>query len=230
MKTHNFKLVNADTDSISFCKQDGSEFSEEEQQELLAELNSNFPPTIEFEHDGLFNKLIVLKAKNYILYDGEKIKLKGSSLKSSTMEPKLKEFNNEIINAMVFDKGGYTEIYNKYIQEALNVTDIKPWASKKTISTKTMESERTNESKIRDAFEGTEYVEGDKVYVFYKEDESLCLVENFDGEYDRKKLLQKLFKCTKRFETVLDVKLLFPNYSLIKAYKKLIEEGLQIAS
>lgn len=227
---HDFILAACDTDAFTVCKKDQSEFSKEELEKLTEELNSFFDNGITWDFEFCIPRFIVLKAKNYIMYDGESIKLKGSSLKSSTMEPKLKEFNSEIINAMVFDLGGYVEIYNKYINEVLNLQDIKPWASKKTISSKTLENDRTNEVKIRTAFKGTEYVEGDRIYLYYKEDGSLCLAENFKQDHDKKKLLEKLYKCTKRFETVLDVKTLFPNYALVKSYKKLLENGLQIAS
>jgi hypothetical protein len=117
MKTHNFSLVNMDTDSISFSKPDGAPFTEEEQHSLLAELNSLYPPKIKFEHDGYFEKVCILRAKNYVLKSyvckkckkkslpkcdhQERIVKKGSALKSSKLEPKLKQFIHEIIEVLI---------------------------------------------------------------------------------------------------------------------------------
>lgn len=118
MKTHNFILTGCDTDSISFCKIDGSPFSDFEQQSLLADLNSQYPSKIRFEHDGIFETMVVLKAKNYILksyvckkckkqglssceHEEARITKKGSSLKSSKIEPRLKDFMGEIIKILL---------------------------------------------------------------------------------------------------------------------------------
>lgn len=212
---YNFTLVNCDTDSISICKQDQSEFSKEEQNRLLNELNSNFPEHIVWEPDGYFEKMIVLKAKNYLLWDGKKMKSKGSALKSSTKSLALKEFMQAILNSILTEKFNYIEIYNKYILEAMNVQDISRWAGKKTYTDKLDESERTNETKVKAALEGTEYREGDKFYVFYKSDDSLCLVENFSGDYNKERLIKQVWDTAMSFETIIDPET-FPKYHLKK--------------
>ena len=101
---HDFKIANLDTDSISFSKQDGSVFSKQEQTCLLEELNSLFPPTIRWEHDGIFSRVVVIKAKNYILKsESGKVKIKGSALKATGREPALKEFINKVIDSYLKD-------------------------------------------------------------------------------------------------------------------------------
>ena len=222
---NNFLLVNADTDSISICKQDMSPFSEEEQDKLLEDLNTQFPEHINFEEDGYFPVLIVLAAKNYILYDGKKIKTKGSSLKDTKKEPALREFLDSCIKLLVEDapQEQLVEIYNKYVKEALNVTDIKRWCSKKTITIAVETSERANETKVKDAIAGSEYTQGDKVYLFFDEDETLVLAERFKGSYNKDRLVEKMFKVTQVFKSILPVKELFLNYSL-KRNKKLLQE------
>lgn len=222
---NNFLLVNADTDSISICKQDMSVFSEEEQILLLQDLNKQFPEHINFEPDGVFPVLIVLAAKNYILYDGNKIKTKGSSLRDQKKEPALREFLDEAIRLLVNDEPTekLVETYHKYIREALSVKDIKRWCSKKTLTEKVETSERTNETKIKDAIAGSEYKQSDKIYVFFREDESLCLAENFNGDYNKNRLLEKVFKTTQVFKNIMNTKQLFLNYSL-KRNKKLLEK------
>jgi len=223
--SHNFLIGPTDTDSISFCKPDLSPFSEEEKIALHKELCSISPEFMEWEqdggNDGVHDKCIAFKAKNYVLYNNGKRSIKGSALKSSKTERAIKDFHSEIIDAILNDQTNFQEIYEKYIKEALAVTDLKRWSSKKTISEKVLTSDRENEAKLRRAIEGSEYTEGDKVYVFYKKDKELCLVENFDGDYDETKLLKRLHDSSKIFDNVIDTKSRFINYSLKKNQEKL---------
>ena len=216
-KTYDFILGPCDTDSISFCRQDGTFFTKEERATLLAELNALFPETIKFEDDGFFPKVIAIKTKNYILLDENgKLKVKGSALKKSTSEKAIKEYFTQFIDYLVYDKQDkLVELYEKYVKEAMVVTDMSRWVTRKTITSKVLEGTRTNETKVMDAIEGSAYKEGDRIYTFYKPDESLCLLENFTGEYDKMKLVKKLHTATKTFSTVIDVGL-FKNYALKK--------------
>lgn len=220
---HNFNVISGDTDSILFCKPDQSPFSKEERTALLEEMNSKFPEKINWSDDGYFDCVIILKAKNYILYDGKKIKYKGSSLKSSKMEPATKDFQQEIIHAIINNTGNYQDIYHKYIKEALNITDIKRWSSRKTYTKALDESDRKNETNIKDAIEGSSYVEGDKFLVFFETDEKLCLVENYTGAYCKERMLEKVYKAAQVFANVLDTKTLFIKYHL-KTKKKELDQ------
>lgn len=220
---NNFTLVNADTDSISFCKADQSEFTEEEQELLLDELNSLFPEKIRFESEGTFETVIILKAKNYVLKKkGEKPKYKGSAIKATLKEPRLKNFIKDIIKEIGLGRGAYYNTYGLYAREIMNIKDITPWCTKKTITDKVLNGTRTNETKVVDAVGDADYREGDKIYVFFKSDKTLCLRENFDGDYSKDALLKKLYDTAKIFETVIDISI-FPNYSL-KKNKKALEE------
>lgn len=170
MKTNNFTLVNLDTDSVSFCKKNMVPFTEEEQFSLLEDLNSNFPEKIRWEHDGVFSKVIILKAKNYILLKDNKLTKKGSSLKSSKIEPRLKDFMDEVIQCLLTDaKDSIVDVYNKYIREIHNLKSIDGWTSKRTITDKVLNAARSNEQKLLDALNGATYQMGDKVYVYYGE-------------------------------------------------------------
>lgn len=209
-----FKIVNADTDSISFCLPEFGEISTEERISLLAEINALFPDKIKFEDDGYYKTIIVVRAKNYILFDGQKVKHKGSALKATTKETALREFIKELLNSMLHAKNDFKEIYDKYAKEIVDVKDISRWATKKTITSKILKPVRTNEKKVLKALGNKDFMEGDKAYMFYKQDGTLSLVEDFTSDYDRMCLLKKLHKTTKTFENVLDVKTLFPNYGL----------------
>lgn len=212
-KNKDFSIVNADTDSITICNKDMSEISEWDRESLLEDLNSLYPDKIRFEDDGYYLTIIVLAAKNYVLWDGKKLKMKGSSIKDPKKELALQEFLKEVIDSIINKKYNYLEIYNKYVKEITKISDIKRWVSKKTITDKVLSGERTNETKVRDAIAGTEYREGDKVYMYYDKDDNLKLVENFDGNYRADRLLKKLYNTAIIFENVVD-KSLFLNYSL----------------
>jgi hypothetical protein len=202
-------------------KLDAGIFSKEEQIKYTSELNELFPELINWELEDIFSNVIVLKAKNYILKreDG-KVIYKGSALKSSKTEPKLKQFLYDIINEILEERYDYISVYNRYRDEILNITDITPWCTKKTLSSTVMESTRANETKVMDAISESEYVEGDKFYVFYKEDDTLCLKENFKGEYNKKRLLKRLYDTVKIFSGIIDINQ-FPKYYNKKLLKEL---------
>lgn len=226
---HSFTLINADTDSIAIGKPDGSPFSDAERQNLLAELNSNFPSGISWADDGYFSKAVIFKAKNYILFDPtnsnikKQIKSKGSALKSGNKEIALREFIQETVASILHDRNDFVEIYHRYIKEALDVKDIKRWASRKNLSAKTYSSERKNESRIIDAIAGKEYREGDRIWTYFTADGSLKLIEDYSNDCDTNVLLKKLYNTSKLFESVLDHKLLYVNYSLKRSQPLLAE-------
>lgn len=159
--------------------------------------------------------------------DDGKVKKKGSSLKSSTLEPILKQFLDDVIALLLKDAphSELTSLYHKYVIMASNITDIKPWSSKRSITERTINSERANETKVIDAIAGSEYVEGDRVYLHFREDGTLALAEKFDGTYDKNVYYDKLFKSVHRFETILDIPTLFKNYKL-KKHKSELQELL----
>lgn len=225
MIKHNFSLVNYDTDSITICKKDGAEFSEEEQYSLLKELNSLYDENITWDHDGYFNTIIVMAAKNYVLYDGKKIKIKGSALKASTKSKLLKSLISDVVNVLCFTpdleeaKLKIQKLYQECIKKAANVNNpdsMRDFAARKTISSTMMTSTRTNETKVMDAIKDSTYVEGDRVWVFYLPDDSLCLIEDFSGEYNKVRLYKNIYDTISVFSDVLPIKDMFLNYALKK--------------
>jgi len=223
-KANGYQIVNADTDSVSISN--NGFLSIDKRKEILSEINKLSGKLIAWEDDGYYPSFIVLKAKNYILCDEDgKIKTKGSALKDSKKEMALKDFMNEIILTIIDNKFDYEKIYAKYVKDALDMKDIKRWCSKKTITSKVLKPERTNEQKVLDALEGKNFQEGDKIWVFFKQDESLCLYEDFDGDYHKEKLLEKIFKTARVFGEILPVNELFPNLKL-KKNRDLLENYL----
>jgi DNA polymerase elongation subunit (family B) len=223
--THDFKILNADTDSITIYKDGFTPFGEKERTTLLAELNSQSPEGLLWEDDGYYHCVIVIRAKNYVLWDGKKLTYKGSALRASTKPPALKQFIKDIIQSILDDKSDFSDIYLSYVKEINNIQDMSRWCSRKTLTDKIYSSERLNETKVLDALEGSEYVEGDRVHMFYKQDDTLELLENFTGDYNKTRLLKQLFDTSQIFKTVLDTKTLFPNYSL-KKNQQLLQDVL----
>jgi len=222
-RSRNFLVPNADTDSISYCKADQSFITESERLDYLSQINASVPTTISWEDDGYYPTVLILKAKNYVLYDGKKAKIKGSALKASTKSPAMKEMIKRLLDSIIDNKTNQDEIYLEYIKEAACIKDIKRWASRKTISERTLNSERTNETRVKDTLKDTEYVEGDKIYTFFLEKDKLELVERFNGNYHLDAVLKSCYDTARVFENVLDCKALFKNYSLKKMKKELAE-------
>lgn len=223
-RSKNFTIVNYDTDSVAFTKHDQSFIPKEERNELLRELNSLYPEKIRFEDDGYYIHFIVSAAKNYILKSEDgKVKIKGSSLKDSKKEPALIEFLRAIIDEMLNETYDYAGVYNRYVQEILNLKEIRRWCSKKTVTDKVLNGTRTNETKVLDAIVNSEYKEGDKIYTYFDVNDNLKLAENYNKDHNIKKLLGKLYKSALTFDAIIPSDT-FVNYSLVKNYKKLMGE------
>lgn len=94
---HGCTILEADTDGIYLS----SQHYHEKPEELLALVASILPPGIELEHDGSYHAMWCYKAKNYALYDGEKVTLRGSALRSRGIEPYLKKLSDQLITYLV---------------------------------------------------------------------------------------------------------------------------------
>lgn len=216
-KENSFTLVNCDTDSITVSY--NNEFLyEEDRKQILDCLNEISPEKISWEDDGYYDCVLVVKAKNYVLkpHGSEKLKIKGSGLKMTMKEVRLKDFGMEVINKLVEGKKeDILSLYHECVKDIYHITDIAPYCSKKNITEAVLNPERTNEQKIADAIVGTEYVQGDKIYVFFANDDSLKLKEHWKGDHNIITLLGKLHDSISVFETVLD-NTQYKNYSLKK--------------
>ena len=250
MECNDWILVNLDTDSLSFAKKDQSEFTDEELADIEYKLNQ-----IMYSHwgdDGYFTNVLIAKAKNYVLKEKGKdeLKYKGSSFKDSKKEPALKAMMKEMVDSLIFLKGTEVDVYEKYIQMACDVKNIEDWAIKKSITKVLLTSERTNESKVRDAFKGREYQEGDKIFVFNSIDGEIqlvrkgepiffkktgepkmipnkivSLVEDYKGNYDKEHYVNRVYKTMNILKNVLDLTK-FVRYDTVKGKNMLKERGI----
>lgn len=182
MRKHNHTIINVDTDAILICKPDQSVWPDEEQKSFLDELNAQFPEKIKFEHDGIFEAVLVAGSKNYALLPKgtDKVKLKGSAFRDQKKEPALREMINRIIDAFMFEKQEeITKIYDGYVSEIMSLSDISRWSKKITVTDALLKCQgltaaeltskkiRTNEIVVWNAIKDEELVQsGDKLYIF----------------------------------------------------------------
>ncbi len=91
-------VLEADTDGL-YVQVDKKWFKDS--QELLEKVLHLLPEGIELEHDGSYESMWSYKAKNYALYDGNKVTLRGSALRSRAMEPFLKTLTDTLIESLL---------------------------------------------------------------------------------------------------------------------------------
>jgi DNA polymerase elongation subunit (family B) len=90
-------ILEADTDGIYLASE--KDFAAPEK--LLARVAPTLPPGIELEYDGSYMAMFCYKAKNYALYDGKKMTLRGSALRSRGIEPFLKKLSRQLLRYLV---------------------------------------------------------------------------------------------------------------------------------
>jgi DNA polymerase elongation subunit (family B) len=90
-------ILEADTDGIYLAS---AEFFNRPE-ELLAKVVGVLPSGIELEYDGRYEAMFCYKAKNYALYDGKKVIIRGSALRSRGIEPYLKKLGNQLIRFLL---------------------------------------------------------------------------------------------------------------------------------
>ncbi len=90
---HDCTILEADTDGIYLS----SERYFENPDELLELVEKILPSGIELEYDGRYAAMWCYKAKNYALFDGREVTLRGSALRSRGIEPYLKKLSDQLI-------------------------------------------------------------------------------------------------------------------------------------
>ena len=90
-------ILEADTDGIYVSAPDYFDRPEE----LLAKAATVLPSGIELEYDGRYEAMFCYKAKNYALYDGREITIRGSALRSRGIEPYLKRLSDALIHHLL---------------------------------------------------------------------------------------------------------------------------------
>ena len=233
---YNYRLVGCDTDSIKFCRPDGSDMTQEEMDEVLVSMNSIVPAGIVLEPDGYYENFLVIKSKNYVTKKKGKVEYKGSAVTDQKKEPALREMLEKMIVSLMEKNGtDLLDIYNQYCLEALSVKDISRWATKKTVTEAVFKSPRLNEKKVLDACnEAIEkeviagVQEGDKIWVYQaiKDGEKILrftdLFDNDSQDHDAWHYVSRCWASVNILKNVIDVSQ-FPKYNLKKQQSTLLE-------
>jgi DNA polymerase elongation subunit (family B) len=91
------RVLEADTDGIYLA----SEEFWEQPEALLGKVAHLLPEGVELEFDGRYQSMFCYKAKNYALFDGGKISVKGSAFRSRGTEPYLKRLTRHFVRWML---------------------------------------------------------------------------------------------------------------------------------
>jgi DNA polymerase elongation subunit (family B) len=91
------EILEADTDGIYLAS--ARWFAQPEA--LLSAVEHVLPKGIELEYDGSYRAMFCYKAKNYALYDGAKVIIRGSALRSRGIEPYLKKLSDQLIRFLL---------------------------------------------------------------------------------------------------------------------------------
>jgi DNA polymerase, archaea type len=90
-------ILEADTDGIYLSSPEDFDRPDN----LLAKVAPTLPKGIELEYDGRYEAMFCYKAKNYALYDGRKITLRGSAFRSRGTEPYLRKLGDRLIRFLL---------------------------------------------------------------------------------------------------------------------------------
>lgn len=89
--------LEADTDGIYV---EANEYFDDPEK-LLRKAQEILPDGIELEYDGRYETMFCYKAKNYALYDGEKVIIRGSAMRSRGVEPFLRKLTQKLIRFLL---------------------------------------------------------------------------------------------------------------------------------
>ena len=90
-------VLEADTDGIYLT----SEEYHNHPDRLLEKVYPILPEGLELEYDGRYEAIFCYKSKNYALYDGTKVTIRGSALRSRGIEPYLKLLTDQLIRYLL---------------------------------------------------------------------------------------------------------------------------------
>ncbi len=202
-RTQGFEEIYGDTDSLALIRKD-QDMTKEEGMEFLKKLNEEFPSQIRFHEDGFFDRYLIISTKNYATRCDDKITIKGASLRSAAREFALREFLERAILLIMKDEASQLPpLIAEYESEIDAMKDHTRWAARKTITEKVIDRTGTTQKKISDAIQGSGLGMGDKVWVMFREDQSLVTVDNWANDHCKKRLKSKLKETFKIIRKVI---------------------------
>ncbi len=214
------KVIEIDTDGVYFQVPPAVN-DENTEKEFVERIGRDLPLGINLVHDGRYAAMLSLKVKNYILvdYEGNKI-FRGASVRSRSDELFGREFISMAVDLLLNnDKRGVSLLYNELIDKIENgLLPVEKFARRERVTEKTFNS--AQRKRMAAAAQGIQI--GDYVTVYERNDGTLGLIEEYRGDENRQRLLEKLYKFACRLREAFgdDFDTLFPNPSKISRMKE----------
>ncbi len=205
------RLIEADTDGVYFVVPPGID-TEGEEHRFVEALSTALPEGIRLSHDGRYQGMISLKAKNYILVDYEgRLIIKGSSLRSRRDERVYREFIRKLAPLLINRRNEAASALYMEFADRLQAGqfDHREICRRESITEKTFSN--PNLRRLAAAAAGCEV--GDRITVYQKNDGSLARIETYANDEDRGYLLRRLHNMAGRFRGLfgeLEFDRLFP--------------------
>ncbi|MDD2582981.1 MAG: DNA polymerase domain-containing protein [Desulfuromonadaceae bacterium] len=139
--------VEVDTDGIYFRPPDGCA-TEGAELELVGRISQGLPEGIDVELDGRYRSMFAYKTKNYALQDYTgRIIIKGSALRSRSLEPYLREFMRDVVESLLAGRGEMAgRLFDQYVARLRSHTLDATWVAR---SETLNESPESYKEKIR---------------------------------------------------------------------------------
>ncbi len=195
---HGATVIEIDTDGVYFVPPVQAQ-SRPQIENLVTELTSELGHGISLSIDGIWDKMLSLKLKNYALLGADgTLTVKGSSLRSRRDEPYLREFLQAAILGYLrpehhqTPRDLYLNLARKLINGDLDAEDI---ARQEMITERTFTSESNR--RLARAVSGERI--GERVLVYQRSNGDIEKISNYVGDEDRAYLLQRLRAAAERF-------------------------------
>lgn len=191
------EIIEVDTDGVYFTSPDSSS---DYVDRLVGSIQ--VPQGIALEVGGIYDKMISLKTKNYILENGDKRVVAGASLNNRHVEPIFRDFIDEAIELCLYgDPNELDLIYRKYALEILKGPGATRLARKERVTEKTL-APKTPRWKLAAAI-GKKAQEGDYVWVYNTRDHLIRLSDEYHDDEDTTYYMGRLYEMVERFRPVL---------------------------
>jgi DNA polymerase elongation subunit (family B) len=202
LKHHHAQIIEVDTDGVYFVAPPQIH-TETEERQLIEEISATLPKGIRLSHDGRYQGMISLKAKNYILFDyNNHLIIKGSSLRSRRDERVFRQFIVDIASLLIhgqLEKASetYLTLARKLQESKIPPEEFCRW---ERITEKTFSN--PNLKRLSDAAKN--YKIGDKIAIYQRKDGSLAHIETYNNDEDQTYLLRRLHDMASRFQTLFN--------------------------
>lgn len=196
-------IVEIDTDGIYFVPP-ASAGTSESIDAIVEQVSDRIGAGIRLSVDGIWNKMLSLKLKNYALLASEgQLTVKGSSLRSRRDEPYLRKFLFGAIRGYL-SPGEHKAPRELYLAVARDILDGRLGPEEIGRQESITERTFTSESNRRLAKAARGERIGERITVYQRRDGNLERIENYARDEDRSYLLQRLRAMAERFRPLYD--------------------------